>query len=464
MAPGLRIVAEEILMCGLKSIPMVGNAFEVVESVKSRHALLAQGERLEEIEQNMSRMDRRLRDLVQEEIRVTLERLGEPALDGRALTDEIRNLRSIQAQGWEPTLFEGLLRNSSHWDELKSRPHHYGRVLDAHALIDRDGIHVLIDAEPLRVLELTPFAFAALLAGQSDGVPRAEIQATTDIWAFPARAIGVSERRPAIVTRQRALTSSVGMTLVRIERGCFGMGSTKEQTDQLLQLYPGSKQEQFDAEQPKHPVEITQPFYLGIHPVTQGQYQAIMGPHECHFRGSDDLPVESVCWLDSIALCNMLSEREGRTPYYHIEGDSVTIVGGNGFRLPTEAEWEYSCRAGSKSSYPFGDDPKKLDECAWYSDNSGGQTHPVGNKAANAWGLYDMLGNVWEWCADLYDENYYARSPVADPPGAPRASHRAVRGGCWGYEAWGCRPANRHRLEPADRNSRLGFRVAASQG
>src|SRR5271157_3925273 len=243
MPPKLKIVAEEILMCGLKSIPVAGKAFEVIDAVHSRHAMLAQGERLEEIERQMSRMDRRLRDLVEEEIRMTLQRLGEPALDGPALTAEIRNLRSIQQQGWEPTLFEGLLRNSSHWNELKSRPQHYGRVLDAQAKIDPDGIHVLIDADPLRVLELTPFAFAALLANQSRGVPGAEIQAKADIWAFPT---------------SKALISSIGLKLVRIEPGSFQMGTTKEQIDQLLRLFPDSK---FDSEQPQHPVKITRPFF-----------------------------------------------------------------------------------------------------------------------------------------------------------------------------------------------------------
>ena len=249
MPPRLKIVAEEILMCGLKSIPVAGKAFEVIDAVRTRHAMLAQGERLEEIELRMSRMDRRLRDLVEEEIRMTLQRLGEPALDGPALTSEIRNLRSIQQQGWEPTLFEGLLRNSSHWNELKSRPQHYGRVLEAQAMIDPDGIHVLIDAEPLRVLELTPFAFAALLAHQSQGVPGADIQAKTDIWAFPTSA-----------DRRKALISSIGLKLVRIEPGSFQMGTTKEQIDQLLRLFADSKREWFDDEQPQHPVKITRPF------------------------------------------------------------------------------------------------------------------------------------------------------------------------------------------------------------
>ena len=131
MPPKLKIVAEEILMCGLKSMPVAGKAFEVIDAVRTRHAMLAQGERLEEIELRMSRMDRRLRDLVEEEIRMTLQRLGEPALDGPTLTAEIRNLRSIQQQGWGPTLFEGLLRNSSHRTRAQDRPQQYGRVLEA---------------------------------------------------------------------------------------------------------------------------------------------------------------------------------------------------------------------------------------------------------------------------------------------------------------------------------------------
>ncbi|MBV8129251.1 MAG: formylglycine-generating enzyme family protein [Planctomycetaceae bacterium] len=450
MPPRLKIVAEEILMCGLKSIPVAGKAFEVIDAVLSRHAMLAQGERLEEIELRMSRMDRRLRDLVEEEIRMTLQRLGEPALDGPTLTAEIRNLRSIQQQGWEPTLFEGLLQNSSHWNELKSRPQHYGRVLDAQAMIDPDAIHVLIDAAPLRVLELTPFAFAALLANQSQGVPGAEIQATADIWAFPT---------------SKALISSIGLKLVRIEPGSFQMGTTKEQIDQLLQPFPDSKRERFDDEQPQHRVKITRPFFLGTHPVTQGQFEAIMGSNPSHFKGSDDLPVENVSWLDAVSFCNKMSEKDKRTPFYRINGTDVADVGGNGYRLPTEAEWEYACRAGMAGLFPWGDDIGKQGEHAWFSDNSDGETHPVGQKRPNAWGLYDMLGNVWEWCADWYDEKYFASSPsvAVDPLGPPKASYRVIRGGSW-YDARGCRPACRDRNTPENRDYDLGFRVAAVQG
>ena len=451
MPPKLKMVAEEILMCGLKSMPVAGKAFEVIDAVRTRHAMLAHGERLEEIERQMSRMDRRLRDLVEEEIRMTLQRLGEPALDGPTLTAEIRNLRSIQQQGWEPTLFEGLLRNSSHWNELKSRPQHYGRVLESQAMIDPDGIHVLIDADPLRVLELTPFAFAALLANQSQGVPGAEIQAKADIWAFPT---------------SKALISSIGLKLVRIEPGSFLMGTTKQQIDQLLRLFPDSKREWLHVEQPQHPVKITRPFFLGTHPVTQGQYKAIMGRNPSDFKGSDDLPVENVSWLDAVNFCNKMSEKDKRRPFYLIFGTDVAVgIGTNGYRLPSEAEWEYACRAGMAGLFPWGDDIGKQGEHVWFSDNSDSKTHPVGQKRPNAWGLYDMLGNVCEWCADWYDEKYYASSPsvAVDPPGPPKASSRVVRGGSWFTDARGCRPAYRGRDAPGGRCDSLGFRVAAVQ-
>jgi hypothetical protein len=160
----------------------------------------------------------------------------------------------------------------------------------------------------------------------------------------------VAQPPPPLPDRERS--NSIGMTLVRIKPGSFQMGTTKEQIDQLLRLFSGTKREWFDDEQPQHPVQITRPFFLGIHPVTQGQYQASMGSNPSHFKGSDDLPVETVSWLDVVYFCNKLSEKDKRTPFYRTKGTDVADVGGNGYRLPTEAEWEYACRAGMAGLFP----------------------------------------------------------------------------------------------------------------
>jgi formylglycine-generating enzyme required for sulfatase activity len=254
------------------------------------------------------------------------------------------------------------------------------------------------------------------------------------------------------------------MKLVRIEAGEFRMGTTKSQVDQLMGFVSDVKREDFDNEQPQHAVTISRRFYLGIHEVTQGQYLTVTGRNPSRNKGSDNLPVDNVSWFDASEFCNKLSARENRPLHYRINGENVSIAGGTGYRLPTEAEWEYASRAGSAAIYPFGNGPSELSRYAWYDKNSGAKTHPIGQKLPNAWGLYDMLGNVWEWCGDGYDAKYYASSPSVDPPGAAGASSRAFRGGGWLGDSGGCRPASRFRLSPGIRNFNLGFRVAATQG
>jgi formylglycine-generating enzyme required for sulfatase activity len=187
-----------------------------------------------------------------------------------------------------------------------------------------------------------------------------------------------------------------------------------------------------------------------------------MGKNPSSFKGADHLPVESVSWLDAVEFCNALSAVENRKAFYRINSTEVTLVGGNGYRLPTEAEWEYACRAGSTTLYPFGDDHAMMSNYSWCRDNSEGKTSPVARTQANAWGLHDMLGNVWEWCADGYDENYYVSSPPADPRGAAGAAYRVVRGGSWDSFPWHCRPAYRGGSGPEYWYDYLGFRVVAS--
>ncbi|MCX5653823.1 MAG: formylglycine-generating enzyme family protein [Planctomycetota bacterium] len=174
----------------------------------------------------------------------------------------------------------------------------------------------------------------------------------------------------------------------------------------------------------RHDVTISKPFYMGVTEVTQAQYEAIMGTNPSKFT-SPAYSVEHVSWDDAALFCRKLSEKTGRT-----------------VRLPTEAEWEYACRAGTKTRFSFGDSDKDLADYAWYSDNSGRKTHPVGQKKPNAWGLYDMHGNVDEMCADWYAENL-PKEAVTDPQGPTSGTYRVSRGGAWGASSHYCRSAAR---------------------
>jgi formylglycine-generating enzyme required for sulfatase activity len=157
------------------------------------------------------------------------------------------------------------------------------------------------------------------------------------------------------------------------------------------------------------------------------------------------MPVEHVTWPDAAEFCRRASEKTGRV-----------------VRLPTEAEWEYACRAGTSTEWSHGSDSAGLGEHAWYKANSRGRTHAVGQKKPNAWGLYDMHGNVWEWVADWYDAGYYASSPREDPPGPTNGTLRVVRGGTWSLDRFKCRSAFRNCDRPAYRRTNTGFRAAVS--
>jgi formylglycine-generating enzyme required for sulfatase activity len=242
------------------------------------------------------------------------------------------------------------------------------------------------------------------------------------------------------------ITNSIGMKLVLIPKGTFMMGSPT--SEQGASYYP-------DGAETQHEVTISEDYYLGVFEVTQGQYQKVMGNNPSYFQkrvisksDSSIYPVELVRWEDAVEFCKKLSELPEEKK------------AGRVYRLPTEAEWEYACRAGSKAAYSFGANSKTLGDYAWFVDNSGEQTHPVGEKKANAWGLYDMHGNVWEWCSDCWGR--YPKGSVSDPSGPSEGSYRVNRGGCWGIGAADCRSANRSWLDPSIRNYGYGFRVALS--
>ena len=240
----------------------------------------------------------------------------------------------------------------------------------------------------------------------------------------------------------KTITNSIGMKLVLIPKGTFMMGSPIEEE--------GAKNDE-----KQHQVTIGKDYYLGVTEVTQGQYEKVMGTNPSYFqkrviRKSDSsmYPVEQVSWEDAVEFCKKLSDLPEEKK------------AGRVYRLPTEAEWEYACRAGSKAAYSFGANSKTLGDYAWFGENSGNQTHPVGEKKANAWGLYDMHGNVWEWCSDWY--GVYPKGSVSDPSGPSEGSIRVDRGGSWAYGAANCRSAYRGWGAPSYRIGNDGFRVALS--
>jgi formylglycine-generating enzyme required for sulfatase activity len=239
------------------------------------------------------------------------------------------------------------------------------------------------------------------------------------------------------------IVNSVGMKLVYIRAGEFMMGSSSNVRRE---------------ESPRHKVRITQGFYIGATEVTQEQWKAIMSTTIAQQRDKLDSifslvgqgeshPVYFISWKEATEFCERLGRAEGRH-----------------YRLPTEAEWEYACRAGSGASYSFGDEESLLAEYDWYSENSGRQTQRVGQKRPNAWGLYDMHGNVSEWCRDWYEKNYYSTSPVTDPQGPVGGERRVVRGGDWVMTAIAARCASRGSLSPETRDNATGLRVVLEAG
>jgi formylglycine-generating enzyme required for sulfatase activity len=220
-----------------------------------------------------------------------------------------------------------------------------------------------------------------------------------------------------------------GVEFVFVKGGCFEMGDT---------FGDGDKDEK-----PVHEVCVDD-FYLGKYEVTQGQWEKVMGNNPSGFKGRDN-PVEQVSWNDVQEYIGRLNRQSGRK-----------------YRLPTEAEWEYAARSGGKKERFSGTSQEGVGEYAWYDSNSGGQTHPVGQKKPNGLGLYDMSGNVWEWCADWYDENYYKSSPKNNPRGPSSGSMRVLRGGSRGVSLGGVRTTARDGGAPAARNGMVGFRLGLS--
>ena len=232
----------------------------------------------------------------------------------------------------------------------------------------------------------------------------------------------------------KTYTNSLGMEFVLIPAGEFMMGAVPQD------------KEAGDDEKPQHNVKITKPFYMGKYPVTQEEWEKLMGNNPSKFKqAGKKAPVETVSWNDCQEFIKKLNQMEGKT-----------------YRLPTEAEWEYAARGGGSAGsyvYTYGDDAGKLGDYAWYDDNSSETTHPVGQKKPNSIGLYDMMGNVWEWCEDCFDEDFYKNSPSADPKGVENDEYRSIRGGSWYYFARNSRLSYRNNYDPDNRNFSFGVRL-----
>jgi len=244
--------------------------------------------------------------------------------------------------------------------------------------------------------------------------------------------------------------AQVQNTLVRIQGGTFLMGSPDDEAGRNP-----------TDEGPQHRVTVSS-FYISKYPVTQAEYQAVMGANPSQFRGAD-LPADSVSWNNAVRYCNARSTAEGLTPVYTISGNNVTWNRqANGYRLLTEAEWEYACRAGTTTPFYSG---ASMDDAGWHQGNTGiivngvmdRSTRPVGQKQPNAWGLYDMHGNILEWCWDWMAP--YTAEPKVDPIGASTGTRRIYKGGNWNMNANWCRSAYRFGQFQGMESHYVGFRV-----
>jgi len=242
---------------------------------------------------------------------------------------------------------------------------------------------------------------------------------------------------------------------------------TPEETSNEVKTQPGTKMvllpggtfimgDESEVDSKPHEVSVS-PFFIDAHLVTQEQYEALMEDNPSRWKGSKN-PVEQVRWSDAVRYCNARSEAEGLQPCYDLTTWECDFSA-NGYRLPTEAEWEYACRAGTKTAYFFGNDASKLKDYAWFEDNSGGKPQPVGQKPANPWGLYDMCGNVWEWCNDFYKVDYYQESPKDNPRGPETGETKVVRGGAWKFSAESCRSGYRYNEDPGYADVCFGYDI-----
>ena len=271
------------------------------------------------------------------------------------------------------------------------------------------------------------------LTGCGPKTPSESAQAVPPATTAPALAAASASAAPSV---QPAATNAAAM--VRIPGGKFMMGDKDE------------------VDAPLHEVTVRS-FSMDKNLVTQEHFQRLMGVNPSRWKGEQN-PVEQLRWSDAIKFCNKRSEAEGLQPCYNLTTLECNFEA-NGYRLPTEAEWEYACRAGTTTAYFFGDSPAKLGTYAWFDKNAGGHPRPVGQKQPNPWGLYDMAGNVWQWCNDFYKVDYYQESPPENPRGPSQGPNRVLRGGAWRFGADSCRSGYRYNENPGQSDVCFGYDI-----
>jgi formylglycine-generating enzyme required for sulfatase activity len=272
------------------------------------------------------------------------------------------------------------------------------------------------------------------------------------VLGFAALVGGCGERQERAGEQPRPAATTTGIEMVAVPAGSFEMGSAnQDESDQKLhKVYIGA-------------------FYMDRYPETQENYEKLMGRNPSLWKGARN-PVDQIRWPDAGAFCNTRSKAEGLQPAYDTNTWACDF-NADGYRLPTEAEYEYALRAATSTEYWFGNSLEDLKRHAWFKGNSPRGTHPVGEKPPNNWGLSDMVGNVWEWCNDWYQEDYYQHSPERDPRGPATGQNRVVRGGCWNSKPDYCRSAYRYYEMPAytdicfakDLHGQIGFRCVKKQ-
>ena len=387
------------------------------------------------------------------------------------------------------TLYE-MLTGRTPYDETTESDYHIMNKIVQQDLPDPRTVYPHISDTTIKLLKLTTFRdpalrpqFDQLLSGTTS-LLTSELESATQIITEPDESSSQQSETFILPTNPKKINDHgvwwvIGLTVILIlvisivilgSRRSAQKAQDKESTtastyresfDMVFVqggTYCMGSNDVYESEQPVHEVKVSS-FYLSKYQVTTGQWHEIMGDDISHFEG-DNLPIVFISWFDAVDFCNQLSRLEGLTPCYSKSGGNIRCDWkADGYRLPTEAEWEFAARGGNYSEGYRYSGSDEIESVGWYGENSGHGTNNVGGKRANELGLYDMSGNVWEWCWDWYSDSYYSRSPKNNPTGPRTGDQRSLRGGCWVYDDYYCRVSSREDYPPYYGNYDIGFRV-----